>query len=76
MFRHRQGRWIKFLTLLKSASNLAVACNSSGWIEPVFGQQLNDGHVGVLGCIAASCSLYKIWHTTVGAAAAAAAAGK
>lgn len=54
----------KQLGLLKTLCNFIVACNSAEWIAKLRGSKLNDGIIGVVGCIAACISMRSAWAKT------------
>ncbi|OQR84945.1 hypothetical protein ACHHYP_12513 [Achlya hypogyna] len=58
------ARWKKTLALLKTTCDLIVSSNTAGVRLPerILGSKLNDGIVGVVGCVSASVVLYNCVH--------------
>ncbi|ETV86171.1 hypothetical protein H257_02621 [Aphanomyces astaci] len=59
----REVRSKKALALLKVTCDLVVSANTAGVRIPerLLGKKLNDGIIGVLGCISASVFLHSLW---------------
>ncbi|OQR95375.1 hypothetical protein THRCLA_07924 [Thraustotheca clavata] len=58
----QSARWKKSLAVLKTTCDLIVSSNTAGVRLPerILGKKLNDGIIGIVGCISASVVLYNV----------------